>query len=269
MSKHFLLKFKPANFPDMKTFLFQTILTNELNRLKESNPKYSLRAFAKKLGISPALLSQLINGNRFLTYPIALKIFNVLSLDKEVEDAVLKEINRPKQKSQNSKNKRTEISEEQLDVIGTWEYFATLSLADIKHNSCDPRWLSERLNISVEKATLILSKLLDTELIVIENGSFTLNKGHIETTDGISSKAIRQYHKSAISKAFSTIDEIPPDERLLSALTIPVNTEDIQKVYTAANTFKNKVSKITGANSDFDRVYQLSVQFIPLDRRTS
>ena len=53
---------------------YKKFLQQQLNIKKARNSKYSLRAYAKWLGISPAHLSQLISGIRPMTSKISLKI---------------------------------------------------------------------------------------------------------------------------------------------------------------------------------------------------
>lgn len=49
-------------------------LEKELRRRKAQNTRYSLRAFARDLDISPALLSMVINGHRRVTKRLIRKI---------------------------------------------------------------------------------------------------------------------------------------------------------------------------------------------------
>ena len=43
---------------------YRLILKDHLRRRQEINPRYSLRAFAKKLGISPSKVSEVISGKK-------------------------------------------------------------------------------------------------------------------------------------------------------------------------------------------------------------
>jgi PAS domain S-box-containing protein len=55
----------------------------ELNRRKNNNSRYSLRAFAKFLDIGPATLSRILNGQQDLSIAITKKILNKLKVSSE------------------------------------------------------------------------------------------------------------------------------------------------------------------------------------------
>ena len=66
----FVMKTTHHNKPDMDLGLaqnFQTCLRNELERRCKANPAYSLRAFAKFLGVDPSFLSKVLSGKREVT----------------------------------------------------------------------------------------------------------------------------------------------------------------------------------------------------------
>ncbi len=65
----------------MKTY--QDILETEFNRRTNSNPSYSLRAFANQIGINHGALSQILSGKRVPSYKIMQKILIELELDEE------------------------------------------------------------------------------------------------------------------------------------------------------------------------------------------
>jgi uncharacterized protein (TIGR02147 family) len=59
---------------------YSTYLAEELNRRKRRNNCYSLRAFARSLGIDPAILSRAIAGKRSLSAKTIRKIIYKLNL---------------------------------------------------------------------------------------------------------------------------------------------------------------------------------------------
>jgi len=59
------------------------IIQDILIKKKKTNRRYSLRAFAQKLDLSPGNLSQIINGKRGLSEKKALEICKTLNLNKE------------------------------------------------------------------------------------------------------------------------------------------------------------------------------------------
>jgi cyanate lyase len=60
------------------------ILKNIFQERINKNPKYSLRAFARDIGLSPSLLSMVMSGQRQLTAKQAAKISLKLKLSDEL-----------------------------------------------------------------------------------------------------------------------------------------------------------------------------------------
>lgn len=66
------------------------ILKNELLTIQKANPAYSLRAFAKRLKISPSSLSAILSGKRPLTKKNAERILRSLYASPEKIDSILR-----------------------------------------------------------------------------------------------------------------------------------------------------------------------------------
>lgn len=64
-------------------------LIDYFENAKKRNPSFSLRAFAKLVGISPSLLSQILNGNRELTSSIAAKILKKITIEEGLKNEIL------------------------------------------------------------------------------------------------------------------------------------------------------------------------------------
>lgn len=63
-----------------------SLLESELQRRKERNSRYSLRAFASFLGIDPSALSRMLSYKQELSIPIALQVLARLKLSPEDEE---------------------------------------------------------------------------------------------------------------------------------------------------------------------------------------
>ncbi len=253
----------------MKKLNFENFLENEYKKIKTRNSRFSKAAFAKKIGISPTHLSQLLNKKRSLTYSVLAKIERTFDLDNKTKEMIIHEIENYKikrpDKKKEKKIERYKLSGYEQSLVCSWEYMAILSLAEIKGNSHEPNWIAKRLNIDLKKAKDILTCLTKLQLIRINKKGFSLNLGHIQTTDGIPSHYIQDYHKRAIENTLTKIKKVPVDERVFSTLTMPTNLKNTKKIHKAINSFKDKIGDIASKGSKYDRVYQLSIQYVPLD----
>jgi transcriptional regulator with XRE-family HTH domain len=110
------------------------LIRNEFQNRKRNNPSYSLRAFAKTLGIQPGRLSEYLNGNRVISNQMAEKVVTRLGLNSSIFRA-------------HSLQNVDFIEDEIFSVIGDWQHFAILSLMDTNNFKNDPKWIGERLGI--------------------------------------------------------------------------------------------------------------------------
>lgn len=248
---------------------FQIFLENEYKNIKRRNTRYSKAAFAEKIGISPTHLSQLLNDKRALTHSVLAKIDKACRLSAEQKNKILHQIDfKNNLKTRGKEETITEsykLSNYEMSLVCSWEHMAILSLAEIPNNSYESRWIADRLNLGIERVSEILECLLKLHLIKINGNNFILGSGHVKTTDNIPSSYIRKYHRDAILNTVEKIDKIPIEERVFSALTLAFDSTDIGKVKKAVNSFKDKIGNLSKRAKKYDRVYQLSIQYIPLD----
>jgi transcriptional regulator with XRE-family HTH domain len=67
-------------------FTYRDFLSNELRSRQLANKSYSLRAFARDIGISPASLSLTLKGNLGLSVKTAKKVAEEIGLSKNQKD---------------------------------------------------------------------------------------------------------------------------------------------------------------------------------------
>lgn len=70
-------------------------LRTQLNEAKSKNPSFSLRSFALKLGLSPGMLSEILNEHRTITPRTAKKIIDRVSISSEERNRFLQMMEEP------------------------------------------------------------------------------------------------------------------------------------------------------------------------------
>jgi len=69
---------------------YRTFLRRKIDVKQKRNPRYSLRAFARKAGVSQSLLSQVLGGQKNLSIQSALKLINTLDFEDNEKELFLK-----------------------------------------------------------------------------------------------------------------------------------------------------------------------------------
>lgn len=129
---------------------FQQVLAAELAQRRQRNGRYSMRAFARDMGLEHATLSQLLRGRRRLTPRSVRRIGQRLRLSPvEVERFCIEQDAR-----------------------------AILDLAATPGFRTNARWIAMRTGIAVEAVQLALQHLLHTRAIHMT----AIDRWHIEPT---------------------------------------------------------------------------------------
>lgn len=69
--------------------VFQKKLNDAFETSKEKNPFFSLRAFARKIELSPSAVSEIISGKRKVTRKVVVKVLKNLNLSEKEANEIL------------------------------------------------------------------------------------------------------------------------------------------------------------------------------------
>lgn len=237
------------------------LLRDELKSRQAKNPNFSMRSFARWLGVSPAQLSQLLSGKRPMTIKMATNISIKLGLSpveySELLNSYLLESNRVPESQPISS-----LSEDQFRLIADWYHFAILSLTKLPRAKSDSQWIARQLGISVAEAREAVSRLIRLGLLEIKP-QFRQIGSPVMVESSIPSAAIQKFHKQLLSLVIEKIDLVPLEDRDLQAVTMQVNRKKLPKARKIIDEAITKVMGLLESGPPSD-VYSLSVQLVPL-----
>ena len=134
------------------------LLKNEFEKRRKRNNQFSIRAYARWLGLSPAQVSQMINGKRNITIKCFQKISEKLNLTPFEQKKYLQEYN-TYYKNPNTQINRNLLNEDQFKLISDWYHLSILSLTKIKNIKNDSRWIAQQLGITSLQVNEAISRL--------------------------------------------------------------------------------------------------------------
>lgn len=223
----------------MKTFIDQTsirtLVKNYISATKSKNPLFSMRAFAKKLGISVGGLSSFLSGKTDYSVEMLEKLVNAVVSSPEKRKDILKEYNillleQLKERTKHSNYDYRELKEEEHAFIKDWYHYALLFLIKTTDFRLDILWIAKRLGIGSSEVEQALSRLVHLNLIAInDDQSVTIKDGVVKTTDDIANESLRVMHKQMLYLAGQSIDEDSVEKRDITSLTLPVNLKNLPK----------------------------------------
>ncbi len=235
----------------------RSILDKEFKNRKKKNPRYSLRAYALSIGISVSRLSEILNNKRKLSKTQIEKINTAIGGSWSFYLI-----------NTNQYDQKETFKNDQFQSISNWIYLAILSFLKSKTNEyISTKNLAKQFNMSTIEMENDLNLLLRLNLISKGLNGWSWAKGPEKTTDQISSKAIRHYHKNILEEAKNRIESTSVEERDYSSVIISIDPQKIAKAKEEIKKFRRKLSTFLEDGTQ-DQVYALNIQLFPLSINT-
>ena len=256
---------------------FRLMLESEYQKRQQKNSVYSLRAFARDLGVSASHLIEVLSGRYGLSpksaTTIAQKIFKLKSKQDLFVALVTKEHGRTQKMRSHAENfistflknkKYINIDLKNFSLMSNWYYLAFLELIDCKGFKFCHKWVAGRLNVHPEVIQQIISKLIQLGILRIEGKNLYPQDLNNFFGNEISNREIKKFHLETMEKAKMAIFEQDLKEREFTSLTIALNTKDIELAKKRIRQFIINFSEEFGEVDEKDQVYSLSLQFFRL-----
>jgi uncharacterized protein (TIGR02147 family) len=252
----------------LKTNSPKQFLMQELERRQKINPRYSLRAFAKHMGLSPGELSEILKGKRKLSIKSAVRVSKALGLNVTESKYLLSLTNLDKGEgleilnAQGPKSKE-ELSADVFHIISDWYCFAILNLADTKDFEWNTSYIAKRLGLTLTQAQSALERLERVGLLKNIKGKLQIDHDHVIATPGIPSEAIRSYHRSMLQKASDALDFQPTEQRDVSGVGFALDPKHIDSIRSEIAEFQeNLLAKYKSGKKT--EVYQIEIALFRL-----
>lgn len=238
-------------------------LLAEYNKRKERNPRYSMRAFSRDVGLYPGRISQYFSGKRPISKTMVQHLSGKLQLDKDMTEYFLYLADIDK------KTKRTVqprvLQDDELALIAEWYHFTVLSLIATEDFRYDYKWMSTRTGLPEDLVRISVERLIRLNLVSEKNRSLTLNTPHLSTTHDIPSSVLRLSHKDSLQHVMNRMDQVPVEMRDVTSITLPVNEKKIPAAKEMIKTFRRRLAKVLGEGKK-TQVYTVNVALFPLTK---
>ncbi len=243
----------------------QERLVYEFSKRRERNENFSLRSFAKWLGVSPGQLSQMMAGKRTVTFKTMKKIGDRLGLSPSEKKSMFAAILKGRNLLDSPQERKVlKLQDDQFRVIADWYHLAILSLTRLEGAKADPRWISRRLGISQEQASLGLQRL-ERLGIIQTKPKFQQTSDPIEAVSDVPSEAIRKYHKQNLNLAIEKIDLVAVHLRQFQSISFPTNPKKIGALKKLIDDFLEQAIESVEQEKGTE-VYNLNVQLFPVTK---
>ncbi len=257
----------------------------EFARRKSKNPKYSLRAFSRSLKIAPTPLSEILSGKRDISLKIADRIVTAMKLEHSAKHQFLRSVAESKRNrgvirmdhrlkkildnDSSSYQERKPLEPADFSIISEWYYLAIVEMTRLDEFKLDADWIAGRLNITPSQAKEAIERLMRLELISTVQGRTIASAPHYETTDKKkTSEAHRAHQRQLLEKSIRSIEEIPLERRIHSAICFAINPERISEARMICEEFLDRMSDLLENDPSKTELYQFQLSLFPLTNLT-
>lgn len=252
-------------------------LRRELDRRLGNNPRYSMRAFARALGMSPGELSEVLREKRPISAKACQKVATALDLSpaefKHLLVLATTAVGRDKagdpmpMKTQLATSQAHRLDEDRFRLVSDWWCFAILNLLDID----DIRWtrveIAERFGITQLQAQAAMDRLERLGLVKKTAPDRAVCGDFVEHSSEVSSEAIRRYHRSLLEKAIEALDNHDREQRDITGIGFALDRRELKAIAREIAEFQEQlIAKYARKRRGrkFDSVYQLEMALFRL-----
>lgn len=244
----------------------QKTLRERLDQLKTKNNSFSLRAFARLLDVSPASLSEFLNGKRVLSPKMLLKLADRLCLPPEDFSVLNDKINRDKKgltHTPESSRKTIQLQNDQYYLVADWHYYAILCLAETKEFTGDSDWIAKRLKTTKKKVAESMERLLRLGLLeYTQDGNLTYHDIELSTTEDIPNTSLKKRHSENLEAARESLFTDDVMLRDFSFATLAIDPAKLPEAKKMIREFQDKLYDFL-EEGDKKEVYEICMQIFP------
>jgi uncharacterized protein (TIGR02147 family) len=241
----------------------QQALLKQFNELKLKNRGFSLRAYARRLGLSSGALSGVLSGKRRISEKASEKLISKMALDPK-QSMQIRSLYRGQRERRQSDKSKLQLQSDQFHVISDGLHFALLSLMETHDFKPDVNWMAARLRSSPRAIEEALSRLERLGLIAVSKaGRIKLTGGHYQTSDEIADTAIQKFHEERLDEAKEALHTVDVMDRDFTSLTLAVRKDQLAAAKLMIREFKRRLEAVLEQDPK-DEVYRFCIQLFPV-----
>ncbi len=264
----------------MEILNYRDLLKIELADRIAANPSYSLRAMAKKIGISPSMLSALLAGKKKISVERAFEIGKKLKFDKKknayfVGLVQLDRAKSPEQKVELLEQLNLQIPQAQtfalhLDhfrMIADWYHLPILEMTQLDHSVLTPSSAATALGISKAEAEAAIDRLLRLDLLEKNRqGQLKKSKSLLRASSDVPNAALRRFHEQMFVKAQQSLHQQSPQEKFVGSETFAFDEKQLKQAEEIFEDCFSRMISLAGSKKSKKQVYHLGIQFFRLTK---
>lgn len=264
---------------------YRSFLRAELAERTFQNPRYSLRAFARQLKLSPAILSQAMSAKRNLSSRMAYQVAQNLKLSADESNyfcllaqyelethAELKaSLHSQLEKLQRGRKRNGPVPRdmelETFKLMSEWYHIPIIEMTELHGFDFAPSNIAKRLGITRLQATAAIERLERLKLIErASDGKFKKTNSDYEFSSKKMSSALNKFHKQMLGRAVEAIDGQPRPERKVISNTFSIDPALLPQAEEILARFRQEMVALFNTGQTNTETYHLGIQLFKLTK---
>lgn len=260
---------------------YRVFLHDHFGARKRANPRWSIRAWSRQLGLSgPSMLTMILKGERNPGDALVDQMVKHIGMEPD-EAAYFRDLVELSKAEGDERQSVTimerlarqrpsgefrELSREAFLAISRWHYYAIREMTRLAHFREDAEWIAKRLQFRVTPGEIkdAIRTLLKLGLLARDaDGRLTLAGGHIATTNDVADEAIKRFHEGALENAKESVRKHAPEAREFFGTTFATPRSKLPQAKALIRKFHQEFCHLLEEGGS-DAVYQLEIGFYPL-----
>lgn len=236
--------------------IFSSTLRQEFQKIREKNPRFSTRAFARKLGLSSGATSQILSGKKDwkMSQRRALEILDKVELNAREHNRILILMGEEPRKK--------ELNDEGHELLTDWVFPAVLLSFDLAQPPTLEQ-IAERLGVSETRVRKTVARLLEKGLLTDEDGRLTRNPEFMALGDGPPDEAVRKYHQNNLKLGLRAMETATYEEADFTSLSFAGSRAQMALFKKEIRKLHQKISLLSGREEN-DEVFTMTVALFPM-----
>lgn len=250
-----------------KTNDFKSLLQEELLKRCRKNPSYSLRSFAKHLGVSHSALTEMMNGKRSITKKSVEKVGLILGLAiNEIEKYQMISTT-PQSGETKNQSAYQQLTIDQFTIMSDWYHYAILELIKIKNFPHATNDFARALGITKSEANIAIERLLRMGLLEKDENDrfFEINNGFATNISGnLTSIGSKKLQQKILEQSIDALMSLPIEVRNHTSMTMAIDPKLLPEAIERIKKFRRELSEFLETAGTPTEVYQLSLSLFPV-----
>lgn len=228
----------------------QTFLSHEFSRRVRFNPRYSLRAYARALGLSSGALSEILRSRRPLSLKAATRIARSLSLNAAETKRLYELVEADKRKAlgeteplrkPDPRPEQKQLDEDTFHLVSGWQHFAILNLVDCEGFQWNASYIAKRLGLGIQQAKMAMELLVRIGLVRRQGTHVKCDQDAVLSPSGVPSAAVRAYHRQIMEKAIQALELQDIEEREMTGIGFAVDPSRLPQIKREISEFQDQL----------------------------